>query len=589
MYKRIIRLALLMEILFIITIIFLLAGSNVMAAEKTKKEVPKVLVVFSSENGEIDQHQRTLDMLLGRFAEDIVFKSVSQVEKKDFEAITHLFYYGQQKKILSPAFVEMVQDYTGVMVAMGHNVEQIGGRFSFLESFPAEVAVDQFISVHAPDKKFSFIPQLIFDLGFSEYHSVETLITGKIGKAEYPFFVRCNNSYYFASPDIYPPFSIAMAEGLYDVFEEENASLMMHPGYIRLEDIHPLVDHHKVMAIAKILKRKEIPYMVAVIPVYTNPETGKQYHFSDSPGLLKALKYMQKNGGSIVLHGYTHQFRLSETGEGFEFWDIEHNMPIYHNQDEKVTVKTREDFESRGEYENYLSQRKVFEREYIEKKLTKGIQELVNYGLYPLAFEAPHYTMSQHGYQVTSEYFSTYTGQLQISDQDCEIMTTVPYITKPTFLHGMTLLPETMGYVAPGNPRTIKEMLNRAQDYQFVRGGMVAGFYHPYLGVELFEELIARMEEIPNISWIDLKQRNNRVSAENVAIWSENGSVKAKVNRCGLFIGCREYLTYHINLLIKTMVWVMAGIGALAVGAFICYIFISGDQNEKGIRGEEIG
>ena len=30
--------------------------------------------------------------------------------------------------------------------------------------------------------------------------------------------------------------------------------------------------------------------MLAVIPVYTNPETGKQYHFGDSPKLLKVLK-----------------------------------------------------------------------------------------------------------------------------------------------------------------------------------------------------------------------------------------------------------------------------------------------------------
>ena len=93
--------------------------------------------------------------------------------------------------------------------------------------------------------------------------------------------------------------------------------------------------------------------------------------------------------------------------------------------------------------------------------MTKGIQELANYGIYPLAFEAPHYTMSQHGYKVIAEHFSTYVGQLQLSDQDWEIMTTAPYITSPTFLDGMPLLPETLGYVHLKIRYAIDKMIKR--------------------------------------------------------------------------------------------------------------------------------
>src|SRR5690625_1875509 len=147
--------------------------------------------------------------------------------------------------------------------------------------------------------------------------------------------------------------------------------------------------------------------MIAVIPVYTNPITKKRYHFSDSPKLLKTLKFMQENGGSVVLHGYTHQFRGSETGEGFEFWDVEHQMPIYHGPADEVVQRTAEDFEHQADYEAYMDENKKFEREYIESRLTRGVQELANYKIYPLAFEAPHYTMSQHGYDVVSDMFST--------------------------------------------------------------------------------------------------------------------------------------------------------------------------------------
>ncbi|WP_130860209.1 DUF2334 domain-containing protein [Gracilibacillus phocaeensis] len=61
-----------------------------------------------------------------------------------------------------------------------------------------------------------------------------------------------------------------------------------------------------------------MPYLVAVIPVYTNEE-GQTKHLLDSPKLAKTLKYMQDNGASMVLHGYEHQYLSSETGEGFEF------------------------------------------------------------------------------------------------------------------------------------------------------------------------------------------------------------------------------------------------------------------------------
>ncbi len=139
--------------------------------------------------------------------------------------------------------------------------------------------------------------------------------------------VQNNNTYYFASHNIdYSIFSIYLSEMLHEVFQisHENS----HPGYIRLEDIHPLVDPEMLQSIAEILNDKKIPYMIAVIPVYRNPETGEEEHFSDSPKLLKVLKYMQNHGGSIILHGYSHQYRNRETGEGFEFWDVQNNMPI---------------------------------------------------------------------------------------------------------------------------------------------------------------------------------------------------------------------------------------------------------------------
>src|SRR5699024_10990440 len=144
----------------------------------------------------------------------------------------------------------------------------------------------------------------------------------------------------------------------------------------------------------------------------------------------------------------------------FEFWDVENQMPIYHGPEEEVVQLSVDDFESQEKYEAHQSANEEYERRYIENRLTRGVQELANYGLYPLAFEAPHYTMSQNGYQVASNIFSTYVGQIQLSDENWEIMDTTPYATQPTMLNGMVLLPETIGYVRPEADEREQAMLD---------------------------------------------------------------------------------------------------------------------------------
>ncbi len=548
---------------------------------------PKVLVVFSSKSGEVDEHQRMLDMLLGHFTDNIIFKASSQVNEDDLDKVDYLFYYGQQKEVLPRALVDIISNYEGTMVSIGYNADQFEERFAFVEWLSTNAVIEQ-VTLPNLGKNFPFNPQLIINTNLAVDYETETLLLGKNKNQRFPMFVKNQNNYYFASSLLKPPFSLVFAEVLHEVFVEEPlTNFGEHPGYIRLEDVHPMVDPKEVMAIAEILSEKNIPYMVAVIPVYTNPETKKQYHFSDFPELLKALKFMQDNGGSIVLHGYTHQFRLSETGEGFEFWDVEHNMPIYHEQDAEVIIKIKEDFDTEEEYQQYLSSQKAYERNYIEGRLTRGIQELANYGLYPLAFEAPHYTMSQHGYQVASEYFTTYVGQTQLSDHDWEIMTASPYITHPTFLHGMKLLPETIGYVKPEDPQAIEKMVQSAEDYKFVRNGMVAGFFHPYLGVELFNEFIEEIEKIPDVTWIDLKQIDNRVHTDYVDIRSEEGEIIVDINHSGLFMSSWGYLNYHLKVILTRVLWCLAGIGGLAILTFIFYVIINSKDRAK--RGDQVG
>lgn len=51
------------------------------AEESLDQSPPNVLVIFSSKNGEVDDHQRMLDLLLGHFSEQITFKSSYEVKE----------------------------------------------------------------------------------------------------------------------------------------------------------------------------------------------------------------------------------------------------------------------------------------------------------------------------------------------------------------------------------------------------------------------------------------------------------------------------------------------------------------------------
>ena len=64
---------------------------------------------------------------------------------------------------------------------------------------------------------------------------------------------------------------------------------------------------------------------------------------SDKPKLVKVLRKLQDMGGSVIVHGYTHTYRYSETGEGFEFWDAKADQPITsENAEEPATLLQKE-------------------------------------------------------------------------------------------------------------------------------------------------------------------------------------------------------------------------------------------------------
>jgi uncharacterized protein YdaL len=551
-------------ILFCITIVMSVQFFGIPKVQAEDKQ-PRVLIVFSGATKEASENVRRLDMLIGHFTRSIVYKSSGEVSRDDFDNSDFIFYYGEAYEALPAELGQLFDQFRGPVVALGRNTEYLGKDFQFYKQ-TGEAVIDE-LTLTAGNKRKKVEKSEITAIKADP--SAEVLIEGRYKGKTFPLFIKNDNRYFYSGVQLDSLFSIYLGEVLHEVFEADHPA--QHRAYIRLEDIHPLTDPVALKGIADELKERDIPYILSVIPLYYNPDSKRYHSFLESPKLLSVLKYMQENGGSVIMHGYTHQYKNDETGEGFEFWDVDANMPITVPPEQTPQKKKRKDFKTDGEYLAFLAEQRAFEENYIRTKVNKAIEELVSHGLIPLGFEAPHYTMSQSGYEILSENFSSYIGQLQLGDRDWRIMGAPPYESSPSFLHGMKLFPETIGYVHPDDPHAIEKMMQAAEDLTVLRDSYIAGFYHPYLGVERFIELMDKMEKFPHLDWVDLKKESNTVEVNNISVQSGDDQVDVAVEYFGLLKEAPEFYKPKVASAANSALWALAVPAGLMVLLFIIY------------------
>lgn len=286
------------------------------SAQKTEKS--KVLILYSSNDDQITSDIQILNTQVGHFTNDITIKNIKQLsEVTDKSSYTHVIYMGEKQEELSTEAKEFLESFPGPLLVLGQNIEQLSNRFSFITLKNEDINSDK---IEYPTRKLKNT--------LEEERSIKQLDTNGTILAHalrdnntYPLIVQQNNSYYVATSNLFDWISYYIGESLFSYFQqkpETNKKL----AYLRLEDVHPAADINQLQDIADLLKKKKIPYMITVIPVYTDPDTGETLHLKDKPELVDLLRSMQDDGAAIIMHGYTHQFYDSETGEGFEFWDV---------------------------------------------------------------------------------------------------------------------------------------------------------------------------------------------------------------------------------------------------------------------------
>jgi uncharacterized protein YdaL len=273
---------------------------------------------------------------------------------------------------------------------------------------------------------------------------------------------------------------------------------------IRIEDVGPNTDPEDIRHIADVLSARGVPFSLATYPYYRDPKgsahAGKPTSFRlvDAPDLVEALQYARQRGGSVIMHGYTHQFESADnpyegtSGEDYEFYTAHVDAQDYVQFDGPVP----------GDSKAWAADR-----------LAVGRGEFVRAGLPdPDIFEFPHYLASAADYQVVHEMFGVRYDQGtyfagQCSSGVCSTAITpapvgpfqqyFPYPVRDVY--GSIVIPENLENISIGYnhnpPRSAQDLIDAAQAMTVVRDGVASTFFHPYLPVSELEALVTGIEQ----------------------------------------------------------------------------------------------
>lgn len=312
---------------------------------------------------------------------------------------------------------------------------------------------------------------------------------------------RRGNVYYLGCLDFFEvSMRTAFTNLLSHVIPAEYAKTLSRPRKVllRIEDVSPLSDAEAVRKVLAVPEKLGIPFAIGVISL-GDAKDGSWRALHENPKLVKVLQEAQADGASIIMHGYEHRNRFSPTtGEGWEFWNIRDDRPMQNDA--------------------------AFTRDRIEKAFV----ELARCGLWPVAFEPPHYAMSHKGYRVLSRYFNILSGMEQISDVSYETTVTFPYIVKSRYAYGMTILPENMGYY-DGKDSRVGDMLRNSRMLLDVPAPFACFFYHGYLPPDHLMPVIQGVLR-QGYTFFDIRTLNVRAGSSRVRVAVRDGKVSGTVD-----------------------------------------------------------
>jgi uncharacterized protein YdaL len=352
-------------------------------------------------------------------------------------------------------------------------------------------------------KGANFTRNTINGSGIMDYTAVDPTRASVLAQAvrpdgtTFPWGVRSRNLTYIGeNPFAYMSESdrtVIFSDVLFDLLAPATAT--RHRALVRLEDVGPDSDPDELMTAARYLSDQRIPFSFGVYPVYVDPKgvnnrgRPEAYTLRDRPRVVKAINYMLDHGGTMLQHGFTHQYsNVANPYNGVSADDFEFYLAHVDAQDYvRLDGPVPEDSQAwaLGRIDAGLQQ---FER----AKLPK-----------PWAFEFPHYAASAADYAAALQRYSVryerslyFGGQLSGNPIDASHMIGqfFPYVV--TDVYGASVIPENLGNYEPeasnnNPPRLAADIIDNARHNLVVRDGFASFFYHPYYGVNALRQIVS--------------------------------------------------------------------------------------------------
>ncbi len=285
----------------------------------------------------------------------------------------------------------------------------------------------------------------------------EVLALARNGDRSVPYVIKSGNFWYFAdavfSYTVEADRSLVFSETLHDILGQQHGSSRY--ALVRIEDVNPESDPDQLRAVADLLFSRGIPFQVSLIPIYKNPSRLVEIYLPDRPRVVEALQYMVSRGGSIILHGVTHQLH-GITSDDFEFWDALTGRP------------PREPGNA------------------IVQKLDLGMEECFRAGVFPIAWETPHYAASISTYELLQRFFSHVYDRRMVAD-DRKTAQDLPYEIED--IYGQWVIPENLGYVSLEEPDP-GAIVEGAERMLCVRDSIPSFFFHPFVSTSYLKTIV---------------------------------------------------------------------------------------------------
>jgi uncharacterized protein YdaL len=278
------------------------------------------------------------------------------------------------------------------------------------------------------------------------------------------------------------------------------ATVTQHRALVRLEDIDPTADATALRSTANWLYENKVPFGFQIIARYLDPNG---YYNGGIPvdismhtetAVVSAIKYMQERGGTMICHGYTHQYSNVDnpytgvTGDDCEFYQLaaSNGTLTYVGQLPPDTGSAW----ALGRFASYAS-------------------EIAACGLaMPTLVTFPAYAASVPDYQAATATFATrterslyFTGLLSNQAIDYQRLAGQYFPYTVHDVYGSKVLADSLGGIDPTTyfsipPRLPADIIADSQRTLVVRDGYASFFYNTEDSISYLQQTVAGIKAL---------------------------------------------------------------------------------------------